>query len=145
MLFKLTKRNSFFYGMNISIIRAKTFRTRKNFPGSNASLLPGFLGLWHHPRSRWMSMESNLKRVQLRNSFRKNHCMNILTLLVFCFYHWLNSFKRMMMIIVRKDKDDKLKMNFSSKLRVRSQSTTRTMSQTLSTTLKRERGGKTKR
>ena len=29
----------------IYIIRAKTFRTRKNFPGSNATLLPGFLGL----------------------------------------------------------------------------------------------------
>ena len=27
-------------------IRAKTFRTRKNFPGSNATLLPEFLGLW---------------------------------------------------------------------------------------------------
>ena len=31
--------------MIFSIIRAKTFRTRKNFPGSNATLLPGFLGL----------------------------------------------------------------------------------------------------
>ena len=28
-----------------SVIRAKTFRTRKNFPGSNATLLPRFLGL----------------------------------------------------------------------------------------------------
>ena len=32
--------------MPFYIIRAKIFRTRKNFPGSNASLLPGFLGLW---------------------------------------------------------------------------------------------------
>ena len=31
--------------MIIYIICAKTFRTRKNFPGSNATLLPGFLGL----------------------------------------------------------------------------------------------------
>ena len=29
-----------------SVTRAKTFRTRKNFPGSNASLLPRFLRLW---------------------------------------------------------------------------------------------------
>ena len=28
-----------------SIIRAKTLRMRKNFPGSNATLLPRFLGL----------------------------------------------------------------------------------------------------
>ena len=27
-------------------LRAKTFRTRKNFPGSNATLLPRFLRLW---------------------------------------------------------------------------------------------------
>ena len=31
--------------MVFSVIRAKTFRTRKNFPGSNAKLLPRFLGL----------------------------------------------------------------------------------------------------
>ena len=29
-----------------SVIRAKTFRMRKNFPGSNATLLPRFLRLW---------------------------------------------------------------------------------------------------
>ena len=29
-----------------SVLRAKTFRTRKNFPGSNATLLPRFLRLW---------------------------------------------------------------------------------------------------
>ena len=37
------------FRMVIYIIRAKTFRTRKNFPGSNATLLPGFLGLWTAP------------------------------------------------------------------------------------------------
>ena len=34
------------FGMIIFIIRAKTFRTRKNFLDSNASLLQGFLGLF---------------------------------------------------------------------------------------------------
>ena len=38
-----------------SVIRAKTFRTRKNFPGSNATLLPRFLGLWG-PLTCWMSV-----------------------------------------------------------------------------------------
>ena len=33
-----------------SVVRAKTFRTRKNFPGSNATLLPRFLGLWGRGR-----------------------------------------------------------------------------------------------
>ena len=44
MLFKLTRQN-WVLGLIILIICAKTFRTRKNFPGSNATLLPGFLGL----------------------------------------------------------------------------------------------------
>ena len=38
--FKLSGQNCSFYN-----IRAKIFRTRKNFPGSNATALPGFLGL----------------------------------------------------------------------------------------------------
>ena len=32
--------------MIIFIIRAKTFRTRKHFAGGNATMPPGFLGLW---------------------------------------------------------------------------------------------------
>ena len=36
-----------------SVVRAKTFRTRKNFPGSNATLLPRFLGLWFPPWERF--------------------------------------------------------------------------------------------
>ena len=53
MLFKLTRQNMTFRTM-IYIIRAKTFRTRKNFPGSNATLLPGFLGLWDDGLCLWV-------------------------------------------------------------------------------------------
>ena len=59
MLFKLTRKLGLF-GMIIFIIRAKTFRTRKNFPGSNATLLPGFLGLWETESSFVVNINSPL-------------------------------------------------------------------------------------